>query len=84
MTNKPKLYAAVIGVLGASLATSTLAQGVPTCQPGTGPFDHLKCYKIATKQKIKVHTADLTPLQPQFPLEKGCKLIGPVELCVPV
>ena len=83
MTSRRMLHVAAMGVLAAGLVTSAAAQGTPACQPGAGPFDHLKCYKIKAT-KIKGFTADLTPLQPQFQKETGCKVVGPVEFCVPV
>jgi hypothetical protein len=83
MTTRRILAAVALGVLGAGFHAAAFAQGVPTCQPGTGPFDHLKCYKITSPKKVKA-LADLTPLQPQFPVEPGCKVTGPVAFCVPV
>jgi hypothetical protein len=47
-------------------------------------FDHYKCYKIKTKEKLK-GLVDLDPSQsPPFPLETGCKITKARKFCVPV
>ena len=46
-------------------------------------FDHLKCYKIKTKEKLK-GVVDLDAGAAPFGLEQGCKIKKAAKYCVPV
>jgi hypothetical protein len=62
-----------------STTTSTTVTTTTTIQV----FDHYKCYKIKTKEKL-TGVVDLEALQSQFGLEQGCKITKAREFCVPV
>jgi hypothetical protein len=63
-------------------ATLLLASGF-VALAGAQTTDHLKCYKIKDVGAFKSATADLSPLQPEFP-SQNCSLKGKAaELCVP-
>lgn len=68
---------------GAALMLARAASAQSTTLGVAGaPLDHLVCYRTLDDTKITAATDLIAELQPEF-TQKGCKLLRPVEFCVP-
>lgn len=60
---------------------------LPLCSPrpalAQGTLDHLLCHRMVDKTKIETAVDLFAELQPEFDAQ-GCKLVKPLEFCVPV
>ena len=66
------------GLLAAAmLSSAAFAQTVPS-----GNIDHLVCYRIDDKSKPDFAMDLLAEIQPDF-TQRGCRVIKPLEFCVP-
>ncbi|MFQ5478717.1 MAG: hypothetical protein ACE5E4_08880 [Candidatus Binatia bacterium] len=64
--------------------TTTTTFPVTTTTLPPEVFDHMQCFKMKDRLRLK-GTVDVAPLQdPPFPVEAGCKIAKAKKFCVPV
>jgi hypothetical protein len=71
--------ALVVGLMVVGLG-ATPAHAQPSAPVGV--LDHLMCYKMADPLQIQAAVAMFSEVQPQFS-QQDCRLVKPVEFCVP-
>src|SRR6266478_622602 len=64
----------VFAITTCALSTAVLAQG---------KLDHLLCYQVRDPLRVQAVLDGITEQQPEFS-RRRCKIIRPIEFCVPV